>query len=72
MTTSVKLYRNTADDLTSQTHQDNRMKTKWVFGYRGAREIYWLMATSYRNLVNQLDAKGMTAPDWYENTGNRS
>ena len=51
---------------------DNRMKTKWIFGYRGARETYWLTATSYRNLVNQLNAKGMTAPDWYENTGNRS
>ena len=44
------------------------MKTKWVFGYWGAKETYWLMATSYRNLVNQLAAKGMAAPDWYENT----
>ena len=45
------------------------MKTKWVFGYHGAREFYWLMATSYRNLVKQLHNKGMAAPDWYEDTG---
>ena len=45
------------------------MKTKWVFGFREAKETYWLMATSYRDLVRQLDAKGMTVPDWCEDTG---
>ncbi len=48
------------------------LKTKWLFGYRGAKEYYWLMATSLRNLLKQVDALGMAAPDWYEDTGNRS
>jgi hypothetical protein len=48
------------------------MKTKWLFGYQGASEVNWLMACSYRNLLKQLAGKGMEAPDWYEDTGNRS
>jgi hypothetical protein len=44
------------------------MKTKWVFGYTGATETYWLWATNYTDLIAQLDAKDMAAPDWYENT----
>jgi hypothetical protein len=48
------------------------MKTKWIFGYAGASEYYWLMATSYRDLIKQLSERGMEAPDWYENTGNKT
>ena len=45
-------------------------KTKWLFGYKGATEHNWLMATSYEDLVQQLAEKGMAAPDWHEDTGN--
>jgi hypothetical protein len=48
------------------------MKTKWLFGYRGAKEHYWLMATSRRNLLKQVNDRGLAAPDWYEDTGNKS
>lgn len=44
------------------------MKTKWVFGYHGAKETYWLEAVSLRNLLLQLSKRGMSKPDWYENT----
>jgi hypothetical protein len=43
--------------------------TKWVFGYNGASETYWLMADSLIDLCRQIDERGMATPDWWEDTG---
>ena len=41
-------------------------KAKYIFGYQGASEYYWLYATSYSNMIKQINQKGMEKPDWYE------
>jgi len=48
-----------------------KKKTKWVLGYEGDSLIYWLMASSFLNLCNQLDKLGMGIPDWKEDTGHQ-
>lgn len=44
------------------------MKTKWIFGYHGSKETYWVEAANLIGFYRQVAKRGMERPDWYEDT----